>query len=222
VEHAGEGHPLVHAQRVPHEHHRLPSPPPQEVGAVKPRHTYRAARGELSSERALLTVTCTTTAPSNRPACPCPSSTDLGSWQLLAGLHRNLRYASSGRPLRRQSKTSGTNGQADASYSGYDLSATHLPRNRSQAASSAEEADNARTTTIVSAHAQPWQARRDDGAITYVRRSIAARVSPVCSAVQVPSGNRQGAAAAVATSPFIYSGCRMEMVDRSLGFQAFV
>lgn len=148
--------------------------------------------------------------------------TDLGSWQ-LAGLHRNLRYASSGRPLRRQSKTSGTNGQADASYSGYDLSATHLPRNRSQAASSAEEADNARTTVVSAhAHAQPWQARRYDGAITYVRRSIAARVSPVCSAVQVPSGNRQGAAAAVATSPFIYSGCRMEMVDRSLGFQACV
>jgi hypothetical protein len=152
--------------------------------------------------------------------------TDLGSWQ-LAGLHRNLRYASSGRPLRRQSKTSGTNGQVDASYSGYDLSATHLPRNRSQAASSAEEADNARTTVVSAhAHAQPWQARRDDGAITYVRRSIAARVTPVCSAVQVPSGNRQaGGTAAVATSPFIYSGCRagrMEMVDRSLGFQAWM
>lgn len=28
VEHAGEGHPLVHAQRVPHEHHRLPAPRP--------------------------------------------------------------------------------------------------------------------------------------------------------------------------------------------------
>jgi hypothetical protein len=40
VEHAGERHPLVHAQRVPHEHHRLPAPPPQEIGAVKPTHTH--------------------------------------------------------------------------------------------------------------------------------------------------------------------------------------
>lgn len=108
--------------------------------------------------------------------------TDLGSWQ-LAGLHRNLRYASSGRPLRRQSKTSGTNGQVDASYSGYDLSATHLPRNRSQAASSAEEADNNARTTIVSAHAQPWQARRDDGAITRTTIDRRARLTGVqCSA----------------------------------------
>ncbi|BAS98066.1 Os06g0531500, partial [Oryza sativa Japonica Group] len=36
VEHARQRRPLVHAQRVTHEQHRLPSPPPQQLHPIKP------------------------------------------------------------------------------------------------------------------------------------------------------------------------------------------
>jgi hypothetical protein len=53
---------------------------------------------------------------------------NLGREQGGLGCHRYLRYAVSGRPLRRQSNSLRTKGQLAASYSGYDSSAAQVPR----------------------------------------------------------------------------------------------
>lgn len=52
---------------------------------------------------------------------------DLGREHGGLGCHRYLRYAVSGRPLRRQSNALRTKGQLAPSYSGYDWSTTQLP-----------------------------------------------------------------------------------------------
>lgn len=65
--------------------------------------------------------------------------------------------------MRRQLKTSGTNGHRDASYSGYDSSAAHLPWNRSHRGAAAAAATTTTRTSTPAARDNNAVPMDDDG-----------------------------------------------------------
>lgn len=133
VQHTQQRLVLVHHQRVAHEHDLLPAPHVEQLHAVEPivihikqirrpaevcllkRLSMWAAGGTPTRDLAVIEFRN-----QNR-------TTNLGMEHGGLGCHRYLRYAVSGRPMRRQSNSLRTKGQLAASYSGYDSSTTQLP-----------------------------------------------------------------------------------------------